>query len=167
MFQSRGRRGQGFAFLPDRLFRGRRSRKIISGRRKAILWVSAIVGLWPAWLIALEVRYASENYDPAQDDSDDDRITVLLDGIAVLAAAMPAYVVLGSRLLRVEEAQSTSIAALSVATGTPNPSISVKVWGRSFSSSSLTREVTVLARVSARRLWPMNQARSSSIEVSA
>lgn len=54
----------------------------------------ALVGLYPAWLVARDVTYASEGYDPARDNSDDGGITVLLDGIAVLTGVLIAYVVL-------------------------------------------------------------------------
>lgn len=63
-------------------------------RRFAIFWIVALVGLYPAWLVACDVTYASEGYDPARDNSDDGGITVLLDGIAVLAGTMLAYAVL-------------------------------------------------------------------------
>ena len=42
----------------------------------------------------MQITYASESYAPSRDHSDDGGITVLLDGIAVLAGAMLAYVAL-------------------------------------------------------------------------
>lgn len=63
-------------------------------RREPMFWIAALVGLWPAWIVARDVTYASENYDPARDDSDDGGIAVLLDGIGVLAGVMLGYVAL-------------------------------------------------------------------------
>ena len=56
--------------------------------------MAVLVGLWPAWIVAVKITYASESYAPSRDDSDDGGITVLLDGIAVRAGAMLAYVAL-------------------------------------------------------------------------
>jgi hypothetical protein len=64
-----------------------------SRRREPIFWTAALVGLWPAWLAAVNITHASEGYDPAQDTSDDGGITVLLDGIGVLVGVMLAYLI--------------------------------------------------------------------------
>ncbi|VXC38973.1 hypothetical protein [Aeromicrobium sp. 9AM] len=67
-----------------------------SRRREPIFWTAVLVGLWPAWLAAVNITYASEGYDPAKDTSDDGGITVLLDGIGVFAGVMVAYVVVAA-----------------------------------------------------------------------
>lgn len=70
----------------------------LSIKRVVLYWTLAIVGLVPAFEVAVAVTYAVQDFDPETDgqheDCDDCGITTLLEGLPYLVGILAAYLAL-------------------------------------------------------------------------